>query len=455
MLLELDDRAVTPVLAQRLAEVVPTVEGTKYLSSYNLSEWDVIICSGSIGHLSSKPQPRGRREVEEEMWEWGYYYPPGVAVLTIVPTQERQSTTDMVWLGFHPPVGKEQAGMPALAVVGQNGTVGSHLSLPSGLDPALERLVQRELVPAMRKRSFHRTFHRGGSADIHDELMVRPFLLGPDDEALAGSFDRDETTPVWFLPSDIPDLFPWVVAALREWHERFPERFPVVPDWAQAREWLNNDELALQAQRDDNESWIRERLAEFKQRDAQLDAQLEAARRHATLHERALLTADGDDLVDAVACALAELGFHVIDMDEHWPVGQRKEDLRVLDDDAPGWIALVEVKGFSSGVRETGFTALVRWGQFYVQDTKQLPDASWYIANGFRRDDPSTRPDPYAGRDDALDVVEEAGGVVIDTRALFDLLRITRTKPDTKAAARQLLRESTRRLTRCGPDDLG
>lgn len=83
-----------------------------------------------------------------------------------------------------------------------------------------------------------------------------------------------------------------------------------------------------------------------------------------------------------------------------------------------------------------------------------MPNASWYIANGFRGDDPTTRAHPYAGREDALDVVEELDGLVIDTRALFDLVRAVREKPDRAGAARLLLRESSRMLVRCPAESL-
>lgn len=453
VLLVQDDVLITAALAEQLSDVAPTVQITKYPSDFNLREWDVVVANGSTAHLEQKSRQDAWGNADK-LWEWGYHYPSGIAVVTIVPTLDYRSTQDMIFLGVDPSGGTEPT-PPGIVVVGQSGSVGSHLSVPHGLDPALERLVQRELVPAMRKRKFHRTFHRGGELSAFSEsLAVRPFLLGPDDKILAGSFDRDENTPIWFLPADVPDLFSWVVAALREWHARFPDRFPAVPDWADTGEWATNDERVLLAGRHENESWIRERIADYKEREAALNADLGAARQRANQYERALLTADGGDLVDAVACALVELGFHVVDMDEHWPEGQRKEDVRVLDEDAAGWVALAEVKGFTNGIKESGFTSLVRWGQFYVQETGQLPNSSWYIANGFRRDDPTLRPEPYAGRDDALDVVEEAGGVVVDTRALFDLLRITRDDPSRKPAVRQMLRDGRRRLTRCTEADL-
>lgn len=453
VLLVQDDALITSALAERLSEVAPTVQITQYPSNFNLREWDVVVASGPTAYVQQKSRQDGWGN-GDKLWEWGYHYPSGVAVLAVVPTQEHGSTHDMILLGVSPSEGTEET-PPGTVVVAQSGSVGSHLSMPDGLDPALERLVQRELVPAMRRRKFHRTFHRGGEfSSLSEALPVRPFLLGPDDKMLVGSFDRDERTPIWFLPSDVPDLFPWVVAALKEWHGRFPDRFPAVPDWAAAVEWMTNTERTLLARREDNESWIRERIAEYKEREASIAADLDVTRQRANQYERALLTADGDDLVDAVGCALAELGFHVVDMDQYWPDGQRKEDLRLLDGDAPGWVGLAEVKGFTSGIKEIGFTALVRWGQFYVQETGQLPSASWYVANGFRRDDPSTRPEPYVGRDDALDVVEEASGLVLDTRAIFDLLRITREDPSQRAAARRMLRDGRRRVTRVAAADI-
>lgn len=382
MLLLADGDLVTPELAERLAEVVPTVEIASSASRHNLREWDCIIQRGTTAFVNSEPSEDWTHD-PKTIYEWGYYYPSGVCVLTLVPTLEYASYSDDFFLGVSPANGKGEE-LPKVAVMGQNGTVGSHLALPSDLDPGLQRLVHRELIPAMEQRSFHRTVMRGvAEGVISTALRLRPFLLGPDDEVLAGSFDRDDSTPIWFVPSDVPDLFPWAVAALTEWHARFPKRFPAVRDWGRASEWQTTEEVTLTAALAQNEAWVEEQYREFERQEKSLTAKLQSATEQASTYERALLTSDGDDLVDAVACALAELGFHVIDMDEHWPEGQRKEDVRVLDDDAPGSIALVEVKGFTSGVKETGSP---RWcagvsSTSRRQVSSQAPPGMWPTAS--------------------------------------------------------------------------
>ncbi len=54
-----------------------------------------------------------------------------------------------------------------------------------------------------------------------------------------------------------------------------------------------------------------------------------------------------------------------------------REDFRVTDPDAEGWIAIAETKGFTKGVSEAGPQSLNRWVTYYVRDHRAMPDAQW------------------------------------------------------------------------------
>lgn len=451
VIVEIDGRVITRGLAERLFEVVPTLVGTDNLSKYNLNEWDCVITCDATATLDTENETgsSGWDTNESVRYVWRDGYPAHLSVITVIEPADRQWSTDTSFLAFDPPSGKSPE-PPTLCLLAESGVVGTHLALPTDLPEKIERLVRRELIPVAEERSFHRIFRHGGdrSADP-DALAMRPFLYGPDDCVLAGSLERNGQASLWFLPGDLPDVFPWVIAALNEWHHRYPKRFPALPDWGSTDEWQTADEARITGEIDANAQWFHDQYKVYDERDQALSTELTAARSRADRYERALLTSDGRMLEGSVSCALAELGFIVVDMDEIWPEGQRKEDLRIVDPEVDDWLAIVEIKGFSNGVKETGFTSLGRWGQFYVLETGSMPSASWYVANGFKGDDPTTRPEPYAGRGDALDVVEESGGLVIDTRALFDLVRAVRENPDRAAVGRRLLRESTRLLVRC------
>ena len=160
------------------------------------------------------------------------------------------------------------------------------------------------------------------------------------------------------------------------------------------------------------------------------------------MYERALLTADGDVLVDAVACALADLGLHVTDMDEHWSDNDRREDLRVFIDGDPDWVAIVEVKGFTKGVKETELQAFGRWAERFILDHQRLPDRRWFVANHDRRREPGDRPAPFAHKPAIIDVFKSQSGLIIDTIALFDALREVRADPSRVEEVRGWLVEA-------------
>lgn len=127
-----------------------------------------------------------------------------------------------------------------------------------------------------------------------------------------------------------------------------------MPDWGSTNEWRTVDEARIAGEIEANTQWFQDQYEVYDERDLSLSMDLTAAKSRADTYERALLTADGRVLEESVGCALAELGFIVVDMDEIWPEGKRKEDLRVVDPNVGDWLAIVEVKGFSNGVKETG-----------------------------------------------------------------------------------------------------
>ena len=106
-------------------------------------------------------------------------------------------------------------------------------------------------------------------------------------------------------------------------------------------------------------------------------------------------------------------------------------------------LALGEAKGFTKGVSEAGLQSLARWTAFYVQETGEFPSARWYVANHMLRQDPSTRPEPLHGRDDVVEVFAADNGLVIDTRALFALVRYAQHNPERRGDLRAWLREQS------------
>ncbi|WP_404385916.1 hypothetical protein LL946_06355 [Knoellia locipacati] len=322
----------------------------------------------------------------------------------------------------------------------------------------LGSVIGRELLPVARLRQTHLSFRRVTREDSpvrrDEHLPIRPFLLGPDDIVLAGSYQRNDLSSVWLLPNDLPDMYPWVLEALKEWHSLYPDRFPLLPEWHDTPDWQSAAERAIAAQREKATEAFRVRQVEHEQQLAILDDRASVAQREADAYQRALLTQDGEALASAVGSAFAHLGFHVVDMDEHWGEGDRREDLRIFDDADPDWVAIVEVKGAKNGARETEVQNFGRWIERFILDEGRAPSARWFVTNHQRGLDPSTRESPFQNKPVVVETFANSGGTVVDTRALFDLIRLVEEEPALAPSARDLLKAGRPALVRVTADDL-
>src|SRR5664279_2739732 len=406
-------------LAERLQATVPTVAVSRRLSDFNLNEWDCIITTVPPVSLETIEQPKQySSERPANLYSWSQRYPDHMSVVCVV------SSGRLEVLDAFPPVGRDVPDLPATVIIRDPDTVGIHLRHVNGLPEGLASVVGNELVAVARHRQKHLSFRRwtpdGFEGEPDDVLPFRPFLLGPDDVVLAGTSERNSEASVWFLPDDVPDLFPWVVQALREWHVIYPDRFPRLPDWHGSQQWQSTAETAVTAERKALTTEFSARFEAYQQQLSILDAQSEVARARADAYQRALLTADGDLLSETVGCALAFLGFHVVDMDQHWPAGDRREDLRVFDDDDPAWVAILEVKGAKNGAKETEVQNFGRWVERFILDEHRAPDGRWFVTNHQRGTDPGAREAPFENKPAVLTTFAKSGGTVIDTRALFD-----------------------------------
>ena len=439
-------------LAERLSATVPTVAVATSLQPYNLNEWDCIVTTIAPVSLE-KTEYRKHFDAEpEHRFSWSQRYPDHMSVVYIV------GSGDVRVIDAFPPTGKETPHLPAVAIIRDADAVGLHIRHVEGLPEGLATTVKNELVPRALQRSRHPWFRRwldGDSDDPHpDAFPLRPFILGPDDVILAGSYERSPEASVWLVPDDLPDPYLWVVEALREWHELYPHQFPLMPEWTSANEWHSTDETTISQQRQVRITQFEQELEAYETDLAKLDESAAAARIRASRYERALLTDDGDSLAEAVASALAQLGFHVVDMDQHWAAGDRREDLRVFDDDDPDWVAIVEVKGAKNGAKETEVQNFGRWAERFILDERRLPDARWFVTNHQRGIDPNARQAPFANKPAVITMFAKSGGKVIDTRALFDLIQTVNSSPELCPAAKRLLKGQGALLVRCTASDL-
>jgi len=335
------------------------------------------------------------------------------------------------------------------------------MTVPDGHPDRLRRLVLNELVPWLQQRVTRPylvvAFLNGVVRQIeHDPAAWLPFVLDADGNTIAGAFERGSRITsggwCWALPHvpDRPEL--WLAAALQDWHERTPDRVPALPGWRSRLAWRTRREAdalaaleALQTERDDA-------LARYEQQEARLSAAADAAAAAADAEERRLLTAQGATLVEAVAVALRSLGFDVEDADSApTPEGTPKvEDLRVRDPDDPTWTNITEVRGYKAGAKVSDLLRLARFAGLHAIRTGSIPLSRWYVVNQFFDDDPDTRRAPLAGSEDDIAVFAEDGGLVIDTRELFNLQQLVDDGTVAPAQARAHLRQARGALAPAG-----
>lgn len=328
-------------------------------------------------------------------------------------------------------------------------TIAREFVIPGGLPDNLRQLVRLQLLPWAESQDQNASLDVIGIGTQHglDVIAFRPFLATTEPRMLAGSFRRAaDRAECWAFPFSVSDPVPWVAAALAEWQEVDPERFPVSPGWEHGAAWTTAaEDRALQAV---EEARFRHEhlLQEAEKAIGEAEAALAEARAEGDAGRRRLLVAQGGDLVAAVVQALELLGFEVQDMDELWPTGDKREDLRVRDPGRSGWEAIVEVRGYTKGAQLNDLMRIsARFAPRYSQDEGRFPHGAWYVVNHFITQEPTNRPGVLASN--AAEVAEFANGMapglVINTVDLFKLCQDVERGAVTATDARRALVGST------------
>jgi len=302
-------------------------------------------------------------------------------------------------------------------------TVATEFAIPDGLESAVRRLVLSDLLPLVRgsKSNPAVTNNLRGSKGVADSGVFAPFLTTTEPVALAGAFPRIEGKAWgWVLPEGV-DVVAWTAAAISSWRHIDPLRFPSGPDWRNEPIWQTPAEQSAASLATSIEAERETSLAALDQRATEAETALASAREAADQNERQLLTAQGPELVNAVIAALTAFGFQVQDMDDVWPAGDRREDLRITVADDPSWEVIGEVRGYAAGAQLNDLLRIGRFARRYLAERRVSPAATWYVANQFIREAPMTRPRILHSNPDEVEEFGVASGLCIDTR---DLLRL-------------------------------
>ncbi|AJZ59034.1 hypothetical protein OI25_616 [Paraburkholderia fungorum] len=199
------------------------------------------------------------------------------------------------------------------------------------------------------------------------------------------------------LPEYLPDLFPEI--ATGAWTHRSEYELPQVAQ-------LRREKARIED--------------EARTAVAALDNLIQAEQTaNGWLHD--LLTATGDELVDAVKRALAEMGFSaVVDVDEIRDKEglSRREDLRI-EDRRP--VLVVDIKGIGGRPSDEDATQANKHALIHARETKNPDVQGLSIINHERHMPPLERDNAMPFRDELLTVAEETG---LGLMTSFDLYRL-------------------------------
>jgi hypothetical protein len=342
----------------------------------------------------------------------------------------------------------------------RNTSVATEFVIPEELDLGIVRILERDVLPKMKDRAPHHClgtaslFGFGGGQllvtkfiDAHKKntkgLRFQLFLGTPEPRSLVGSFIKEGgKSQVWMLPYVDLDIAAWVELALKQWHKIDPEKFPVDLGWERSLDWMTPVETELALKIEAVRKSRQEMLARLNEQEHELMEQLHAASIAVDSNERLLLTAQGEVLVQAVAKAFEELGFHVQDMDKIFPPNDRREDLRIRLSKEGDWVAICEVKGYYKGAQVNDLLKMERFRGRFFKETGRDPDRCWYVVNHHAKDNPSRRGSPLPMNAEEVASFSEGGGLVISTFKIFQLVMDVRRGNLTSQAARELLMNS-------------
>ena len=127
------------------------------------------------------------------------------------------------------------------------------------------------------------------------------------------------------------------------------------------------------------------------------------------------------------------------DMDLEWDDKERREDFRITDPDDPRWLVLGDATGVRGNAKGGKMAVLQGYVTKYVFDeTPSNIPGMWYLLNREIEKDPNIRSTIL--RADEIEPFAAQQGLVLDTTALYVLLRHAHDEPNDRPAIREYLR---------------
>ena len=345
-----------------------------YLGNYSWTETDVLVA----GHLG------------------GHVVDSSVNVMTIGPTP-------VVWTDSYQ---NSRGGfLPHYSNTNNKNTereLAVHPNCPALYKPLASELC-RQLGRATEPSDVMDTSWKGQKTVLIETTSGLPVALRLVLPTRQRASDGEPSRPIALLLPRAANLVAWFRAFLCELHESDTLRVPHAPPrLSQPSDWYTPQEKALA----DRISQIESEFECLSSERDQLQQSLAAEGERADRGIRRVLWADGDDLVAAVRDMLTALGFAVRDMDAELRQDEpRREDLRLTLQDVSDWQAIVEVKGYTSGIRTSDTRQIREHRDRYVREEGRYPDLTMWLSNPYRTLDPSSRSAPDQNVKDTAEIV--------------------------------------------------
>ncbi|MYE05652.1 MAG: hypothetical protein F4Y04_00240 [Chloroflexi bacterium] len=229
------------------------------------------------------------------------------------------------------------------------------------------------------------------------------------------------------LPSGAT-LAPWFRAFLTDISEFDPKRVPEPPSLlSDPSPWYTLEEDAIAGAI----SEIERESARLERERQRLEEELARVGKRVDATVRRTIWEDGDQLVDAVGEMLEEMGFTVEKMDEaKQPHEAKHEDLRLTLAARPEWEAIVEVKGYTKGIRAKDAQQVRMHRERYNRQTGREPNLTIWLVNPWRQMEPSDRPTPDKQIDENAKIVGAVCLLTLDLYLLWKSLKAGNSSTD-------------------------
>lgn len=357
-----------------------------------------------------------------------------------------------VWTGTADP--------PSYELHRTDSTVATRWSIPPEATVEEQELVAQDLLPLVPRGDRKPEGYIGYTPVLHldhPKLPAKPWpaipkrrlLVDANGAVFAIAFATREGHWRWVLP-DGANPVRWLRFILAHLNGHDAAKFPLLSSWADTPAYQTPDETDAKASLASIASERARLLAELDAREAVERERLATAKEAAERGIRALVTTQGDDeLKPAVQTALKMLGFIVADSDITAPKGQRLEDLqvRISEDEPPSEVALVEVKGYTTGAKVNDLQKIARYVLLYTTRHGVVPARRWYIVNELIGRPPSDRKGLLLSNDEDVATFAEDGGLILATEELLRLVLKVMRKEMQPAEARDLLWAATGRFS--------